>query len=451
MNDRYEELEITDLAFDGKSVAHRDGKVVFLKGGLPGETVRARITRRKPRYDEGVVEEIISRSDMRIPSICSHFDECGGCTWQDLKYEHQLAFKKKQVTDCIERLGGLKTVLIEDVIGSVELFNYRNKMEYSFHARPEGGFTLGLHRRGHFDQIFDLDACHLQSPLSNNIVTWVRDYVKQEGIPVYDVRNHTGYMRFLVIRTGKRTGQTMVNLVTNYGDFPNPTQLVDRMREAFPDVTTIIHSQNGQKSNIATGEIEHILFGPGSIEERIFERRFRIRANSFFQTNSLQAEALYRTAFDMLEPQQSDTVLDLYCGTGSIGLLISEYVSEVTGVELVGDAVKIARENAALNGIENISFFEGDVKDFLKSPDVIGQMFSVIIVDPPRAGLHPKALKRLLELLPPKLLYISCNPATFARDAKTLVEAGYDLPKVQPVDMFPQTMHIEVVGLFHHV
>lgn len=451
MNDKYEELEITDLAFDGKSVAHRDGKVVFLKGGLPGETVRARITRRKPRYDEGVVEEIITRSEMRIPAVCSHFEECGGCTWQDLGYEHQLAFKKKQVTDCIERIGGLNNVLIEDVIGSVELLNYRNKMEFSFHVQPESDFTLGLHRRGHFDQIFNLDACHLQSSLSNDIVAWVRDYVKKEGIPVYDVRNHTGYMRFLVIRTGKRTGQTMVNLVTNYGDFPNPTQLVESMRKAFPDITTIIHSQNGQKSNIATGEIEHILFGPGSIEERMFERRFRIRANSFFQTNSLQAEALYRTAFDMLEPQQTDSVLDLYCGTGSIGLLISDYVSEVTGVELVGDAVRIARENAALNEIENVLFFEGDVKDFLASPDVIGQIFSVVIVDPPRAGLHPKALKRLLELLPPKLLYISCNPSTFARDAKALVEAGYDLPKVQPVDMFPQTMHIELVGLFHHV
>ena len=451
MDDKFEELEITDLAFDGKSVAHRDGKVVFLKGGLPGETVRARITRRKPRYDEGVVDEIIVRSDMRIPAVCTHFDECGGCTWQDLKYEHQLAFKKKQVTDCIERIGGLKTTLIEDVIGSVELFNYRNKMEYSFHVQPDGDFTLGLHRRGHFDQIFDLDACHLQSPLSNNIVAWVRDYVKQEGIPVYDVRNHTGYMRFLVIRTGKRTGQTMVNLVTNYGEFPNPTGLVAAMREAFPDITTIIHNQNGQKSNIATGEIEQVLFGPGSIEERLFERRFRIRANSFFQTNSLQAEALYRTAFDLLEPQQSDSVLDLYCGTGSIGLLLSEYVADVTGVELVGDAVRIARENAALNGIENISFFEGDVKDYLASPDVIGQNFSVVVIDPPRAGLHPKALRRLLELLPPKLLYISCNPSTFARDAKTLVEAGYDLPKVRPVDMFPQTMHIEVVGLFHHV
>ena len=441
------ELEVTDLAFDGKSVAHQEGKVVFLRGGLPGETVLAEITRQKPRYNEGVVKEIVGQSDMRTPAICSHFDICGGCTWQDLLYEKQLQFKKKQVNDCIERIGGLESVVVEDVIGSVEIFNYRNKMEFSFHTSDDG-FTLGLHRRGHFDQVFDIDKCHLQSAQSNAIVAWIRDFVKRNDIPVYDVKNHTGFMRFLVIRTGKRTGQTMVNIVTNYGNLPRHQELVEQLREAFPDVTTVIHSQNGRKSNIATGEIEHILYGSGYVEEKLFERRFRIRANSFFQTNSIQAETLYRTAFDMLDPNRTDRILDLYCGAGSIGLLISDRVAEVVGVELVADAIRTARENAAVNGIENVTFHESDVKEFLKSSPEAREPFDAVIVDPPRAGLHPKALKRLIEIRPKKLLYISCNPSTFARDAKSLVDAGYSLPRVQPVDMFPHTMHIEVVGRF---
>ncbi len=448
MGNRLVELEITDLAFDGKAVAHLDGKVVFLKGGLPGETVEAEITRSKQRYSEGTVRRILKASPERIPAICSHFGECGGCTWQDLDYRQQLNFKKKQVADCLERIGGLEGVKIHDVVGSSELFYYRNKMEFSFHATGDGGFTLGLHSRGRFDDIFDLDKCFLQSDLSNRVVHWIRKFVKHENIPVYDVRKHTGFMRFLVIRQAKRKAQLMVNIVTNYGEIPAREKLVRELTVAFPEITTIVHNQNGQKSNIATGEIESVLFGIGYIEERIFDSVFRIRANSFFQTNSIQTETLYRTAFEMLNPDKQDRVLDLYCGTGSIGILISHYVEQVVGIELIADAVITARENASVNKVHDITFYQSSVRDFLKTRKSSEVDWDTVIVDPPRAGLHPKALARMLNLKPKKILYISCNPATFARDAKELLNQGYQLPEVKPVDMFPHTMHIELVGVF---
>jgi 23S rRNA (uracil1939-C5)-methyltransferase len=445
------ELEITDLAFDGKAVALLDGKVVFLDSGLPGEKVLAEITQSKPRYNRARLCEVITPSPDRIAARCSHFESCGGCTWQDLSYHKQLEYKKKQVADCLERIGGLKNVTIRDTIGSAEQFFYRNKMEFSFHTTDDGGFTLGLHRRGAFDDIFDLDRCYLLSEISNEMVRWVRDFVIRHRIPVYDVIGHTGYMRFLMIRQGKRTGQIMVNLVTNYGEFPHQGELIAGLRESFPKLTTVVHNQTGRKSNIATGEIEQILYGPGYIEERILTRTFRIRANSFFQTNSLQAETLYRTACEMLEPAPGHRVLDLYCGTGPIGILVAEHVTEVVGVELVGDAVKLAEENAVLNGVDNISFLEANVTEYLKTCSAERRYFDIVVVDPPRAGLHPKALKRIMTLKPEKILYISCNPATFARDAAKLVEEGYHLPSLTPVDMFPHTKHIETVAVLHRL
>lgn len=449
MSRKQVELEVTDLSYNGQAVAHDDGKVVFLNAGLPGERVLAEIVKSKPRFDTGYVREIIRKSELRIPARCGHFEYCGGCTWQDLDYRQQLHFKRKQVVDCLERIGKLREVQVHEMIGCAEVFNYRNKMEFSFHTTGDGSFTLGLHKRGHFDEIFDLEKCHLQSDFSNRLVHWVRDFVRAEDIPVYDVREHTGFMRFLVIRTGKRTGQNMVNIVTNYGEIPQWQKLVKLLRTSFPELTTIVHNQNGQKSNIATGEKERVLYGRGFIEERLFDSHFRIRANSFFQTNSIQAETLYRACFEMLDPRKADRVLDLYCGTGSIGILLAPHVQRVVGVELVEDAIRSAQENAALNDVKNITFFHGDVKDYLKSQEGTDQHFETVIVDPPRAGLHPKALRRLLRLNAPKILYISCNPSTFARDAELLVEAGYHLPEVKPVDMFPHTMHIEVAGIFY--
>jgi 23S rRNA (uracil1939-C5)-methyltransferase len=442
------QLIIEDLAFDGKAVAHLDGKVVFLDTGLPGETVLAEITLLRPRYSQGRVHEIISRSPRRIDAPCVHFGGCGGCSWQDLDYTEQLAFKKRHVTECLARIGGLKEVVVQDVIPSENIFAYRNKMEFSFHALGDERFHLGLHRRGRFDDIFDLEACFLQDETANRLVPFVREFVRQEGLPIYDVARHTGYMRFLVIRRGVRTGQTMVYIVTNRGDFPGVDRLVAGLHQEFPQVATIVHGQTASRSNIAVAEVEAVLYGPGYIEETLLGMTFRIRAGSFFQTNTVQAERLYQAGFDLLQAQASDRLLDLYCGTGAIGLLLAPKVAEVTGVELVADAIVAARENAALNGVENISFIQANVTEFLRAGTTEFDRFDALILDPPRAGLHPKVLKRIIAAAPPRMLHFSCNPATFARDAQALVGSGYSMSEVRPVDMFPHTRHIELVALF---
>ncbi len=442
------EIDIHDLAYDGKAVGKIDGKVVFLNGGLPGERVLAEITRRKARYDEARVREILSRSDDRVPAVCTHFDHCGGCAWQDLAYERQLQYKQKQVEDCLTRIAGLKETTVAPIIGCEETFFYRNKMEFSFMAGEDGGFTLGLHRRGRFDEIFDLQACHLESERSNRIIALVREFVKEHSIPVYDVKRHTGFMRFLVIREGKNTDQIMVNIVTNYGDLPHQSELIDRLTDAVPEVVTIVHNQNGQKSNIAVGETETVLFGPGYIEETMHGCRFRIRANSFFQTNTHQAEKLYTLALSHLDPETDKTILDLYCGGGAIGILAARKVQQVIGIESVSDAVRAAQENAALNQCQNISFIRGEVRQVLREKRALLPECQALIVDPPRSGLHPKALRQILELGVPKIVYVSCNPATFARDAGLLTKAGYRMDTVQPVDMFPHTRHIELVTCF---
>ena len=442
------ELTIDDLAIDGKSVAHLNGKVVFLDTGLPGETVLAEITRSRPKYFQAVVREITSRSTSRVDTVCSHFEICGGCAWQDLDYDAQLELKRRHVVECLARIGGIEKPAVAPVLPAENTFRYRNKMEFSFHALEDGGFNLGLHQRGRFDDIFDLEACYLQSEVANRIVHNVRAFVTEHQVPVYNVHNHTGYMRFLVIREASITKQVMVNLVTNMGPFPSVDRLVAGLVDEFPEIITIVHGQNGKKANVAMAEVETVLHGPGFIEEELLGRRFKIKANSFFQTNSIQAEKLYETAFSLLQAKPDDRILDLYCGTGTIGLCLASDVKEVIGVELVPDAVQMAAENAVANSIKNISFFEGHVKEYLRQLPAEEGQFDAVIVDPPRAGLNPKALKRVLALDVPRILYISCNPATFARDAKNIREAGYEISEIHPVDMFPHTRHIELVALF---
>jgi len=442
------QFQIDDLAFDGKAVAHADGKVVFLDAGLPGEMVTAEVTAVKPRYNQARVIEILTRSEARIPAICSHFTDCGGCTWLDLEYAHQLDFKKRHVIECLTRIGKLEGVEVHDVLAADPTLFYRNKMEFSFHALGPDTFHLGLHYRGHFDRVFDLQACHLQSELSNRVVRAVRNYAVREAIPAYDVRDHDGFLRFLIVREAKRTGQAMVILVTNRGDLPDPGRLVSTLTEEIPEITTVIHGQNGGRANVATLETESVLYGPGYIEEEILGMRFRIRADSFFQSNTAQAEKLYKCGFDLLGPAATDRILDLYCGTGTIGLLLAPQVARVVGVELVPAAIEMARENARLNGINNAEFECAPVREFLADLGEGTPAWDAFIVDPPRAGLHPKALGRMLKFQPPRLLYISCNPSTFARDAAELVAAGYRISPVQPVDMFPHTRHVELVALF---
>jgi len=441
------DVEITDLAYDGKSVGAIDGKITFLDRGLPGETVSARLIKKKARHNVGRVQEILTKSPDRISAPCGHFEECGGCTWQDLDYNKQLFYKRKQVVDCLEHLGKFEAVDVAEAVPTREQFHYRNKMEFSLNRR-DGDFTIGLHKRGHFDEIFDLDTCLLQSPVANDIVHWFRDFLKHHDIPVYNVVDHDGFVRFLMIRTARATGQIMLNIVTTEGDFPHVEKLVAEATARFPDITTMVQNINTKKSNIARGEREVVLHGDGFIVEKLFDYDFVINANSFFQTNTQQTETLYQTVFDVLAPKPEDRLLDLYCGTGSIGICASGRVADVIGIELEPTAIQAAEENARVNDIQNIRFHAGSVQDFLREFRDILDDRTAAVVDPPRAGLHPKALKGLCKLAFPRLVFVSCNPATFARDARGLVEAGYRMGKVIPVDMFPHTMHIELVAGF---
>ena len=321
-------------------------------------------------------------------------------------------------------------------------------MEFSFNQSPENGFVLGLHQRGQFNEIFDLTECYLTSGKMPKIVEWFRAFVRNSGMAAYDVTEHTGFVRFLMIREAFKTNQMLINIVTVDGEIPMMPELIEQVKNLFPEVDTIVQNINNQKSNISRGEKEIIHFGDGFIEEEILGCRFRIYANSFFQTNSLQAENLYKTAFDLLKPDKNDKLLDLYCGAGTIGLTAAKMVGEIVGIELEPTAIDAARENAKINGIENSTFHTGHVQELLtKRPEILEGVNS-IVTDPPRAGMHKKALKALIQHGCRKLVYISCNPSTFARDARILADSGYKIGKVIPVDMFPHTMHIELVSIF---
>jgi 23S rRNA (uracil1939-C5)-methyltransferase len=427
------ETKIIDLAYNGQSVGEMGGKIIFLNGGLPGETVRARIVKRKARYNLGRVENIIEKCTDRVKAPCIHFDICGGCTWQDLNYEKQLYYKRKQVVDSLSHIGKIDNAEVAETIGCQEQFYYRNKMEFSFNTSDDEKFTLGLHRRGRFDEIFNLRECLLESPVSNEIVIWFQQFVRGNNIPAYDVTSHEGFLRFLVIRQSKNKDQIMLNIVTAEGTIPNFDEL-SKITDNFPQIKTIVQNINTAKSNIARGEEEKILFGNGYIEEELLGYSFKIYANSFFQTNSKQAEILYKQAFKLLKPEKDDQLLDLYCGTGTIGICASRHVDNVVGIDLEPSAIKAAEDNALVNDVGNINFYTGSVREILTTSSEI---------------FKAKALKKLRDLSYKKIIYISGNPTTFSRDAASLIKAGYEMSRVTPVDMFPHTMHIEVVAGFY--
>jgi 23S rRNA (uracil1939-C5)-methyltransferase len=446
------ELDIVDLAYNGKAVGYIDGKVTFVNGGLPGERVAAKIVKSKRSFNQATLLQVLTPSADRIPAVCNHYDVCGGCTWQDLAYDMQLHYKRNQTIASLKHIGGLDDVVVQEIRPSPDVFFYRNKMEFSFHVdnNPENphGFVLGLHERGRFDRIFDIEKCHLHSEISNRLVNFTRQKAAELNIPIYDIISHQGFLRFLIIREGKNTAQTMVILVTAEGEFDNKRELTKALIEAFPEITTLVWVVNPTITNIAKGEMREILHGPGYIEETILGLRFRINPGSFFQTNSRQTEALYRTAIELAEIESQHDVLDLYCGAGTIGLCAAANAREVIGIEIEKEAIDAARVNARLNRITNARFQAGEVRTVMLAEEFHERAFHRVFIDPPRAGMHPKALRRLMEIDAPRLIYISCNPTTFARDAQLLARYGYTLDTVIPFDMFPHTMHIELVSRF---
>jgi 23S rRNA (uracil1939-C5)-methyltransferase len=352
------------------------------------------------------------------------------------------------VRESLRRLGGCSDVDVPRALPSPRQFHYRNKMEFSFFAGRDGEVVLGLHTPGTFDRVFDLEACHLMSEESNHIVARVRALAVQSGLPAYHTRRHSGFWRYLVVREGKNTGQTMVNLVTHAGAWPRAAAAAAELAAEFGSIRSVLRSISTRRATIAVGESEELLHGDAEIEERLGDLRFRIAANTFFQTNTLQAETLFALVAEWADLGPQDDVLDLYAGTGAISLWLARRAARVTGIETVPESVAMAAKNAALNGIDNCRFVTSDVREFLHRRPGDAAAAQVVVVDPPRAGLHPDIVVALRQLRPRRLVYVSCNPATLARDIGLLATGGaYTLRRVQPVDMFPHTYHVECVAL----
>jgi 23S rRNA (uracil1939-C5)-methyltransferase len=439
------ELHVDSLAYGGNGVARLNGFVVFVRRGLPGDTVRARVTKVKRSHAEAVAVELIEAGPERVDAPCAHFPACGGCRFQDLAYEAQLAAKQGQVEDALRRIGGISEPPLDPIVPAESVFHYRNKLEYSFTQTPEGP-ALGFHRAGRWDEVLEVERCWLTTDLGNAVRDAVRGWAREERLEAYDQAEGTGYLRHLVVREGRNTGQALVQLVTARGERFEPDYLVEVLRR-FPEVRSIHWAVNDTPAEV-TNLPTTLLWGEDAIEEELCGLRFRVRPNAFLQTNTAMAERLYRLAAGAAGLTGEETVYDLYCGIGTIGLVLAGAALTVWGVEVSEESVACALENADLNGITNAAFFAGNVGQALEElRDRAGEP-DVVVVDPPRAGLAGKALRRVGDTGAPRLVYISCNPTTLAGDVKVLAaDYGYRLERVQPVDMFPHTPHIEAVSL----
>jgi 23S rRNA (uracil1939-C5)-methyltransferase len=439
------ELAVESLAFGGNGVARLNGFVVFVRRGLPGDRVRARVTKVQRRHAEALAVEVLEPSPLRVEPPCQHYPACGGCRFQDLAYEAQLESKADQVRDALVRIGGIAEPPVEAIVPAESIFHYRNKLEYSFTATPDGP-TLGFHRAGRWDEVLDIERCWLTTDLGNAIRLAVRDWARESGLAAYDQAEGTGYLRHLVYREGRNTGQVLVQLVTAPGELHDADGLVAALRR-FPELRSIHHAVNESPAEV-TNLPTKLLWGEEAIEEELGGLRFRIRPSAFLQTNTAMAEQLFALAVEYAALTGEETVWDLYCGIGSIGLTMARNVLTVWGIDISEESVACALENADLNGIANAAFYAGDVgqaieelKDRSGAPDVV-------VVDPPRAGLSGKAVRRLGRIGAPRIVYVSCNPTTLAGNVKQLAaDWGYDLRRARPVDMFPHTPHVETVAL----
>jgi 23S rRNA (uracil1939-C5)-methyltransferase len=439
------ELHVDSLAYGGNGVARLNGFVVFVRRGLPGDTVRARITKVKRSHAEALAVEVVDPSPRRVDALCAHYPACGGCRFQDLAYGAQLESKEEQIRDALSRIGGIAEPPLEPIVPAESEFFYRNKLEYSFTATPDGP-ALGFHKAGRWDEVLEVEKCWLTTELGNAIRNAVAEWSSRERLEPYDHAEQTGYLRHLVVREGRNTGQTLVQLVTAAGERFDRDELVETLRR-FSEVRSIHWAVNETPAEV-TNLPTTLLWGDEAIEEELCGLRFRVRPNAFLQTNTAMAERLYGLAADYAQLSGGETVYDLYCGIGTIGLTLASRALTVWGVEVSEESVACALENADLNGIANAAFFAGEVGASLEELHDRAGRPDVAVVDPPRAGLSGKALRRLARLEAPRIVYVSCNPTTLAGNVKELErEWGYQLERVRPVDMFPHTPHVESVAL----
>ncbi len=455
-----------DASSDGQSVAKTDEYVIFIKGAVPGDLVDLQITRKKSKYREANVIEVKERSDKRTEPVCTHFGVCGGCKWQNMHYDWQLFYKQKQVSDALTRLAKIELPEIQKILPSKKVYQYRNKLEFTFSNKKwltkeqiedktlsfGEGLTevsrnaLGFHIPGMFDKILDIDTCHLQEEPSNAIRNEIRAYALKNSLPFFDLREQIGLLRNIIIRSTS-TGEWMLIVAFHYDDKPVIEKLLNHIADKFPQITSLQYVINA-KRNDTIGDLDIILFkGNDSIYENMEGLKFKIGPKSFYQTNSDQAYELYKITREFAAIKNTDVVYDLYTGTGTIANFVAHQAKKVVGVEYVPAAIEDAKINSELNKITNTVFYAGDMKDVLNDAFINENgKPDVIITDPPRAGMHDDVTKKILEIEPNRIVYVSCNPATQARDLQML-DTKYKVTKVQPVDMFPQTHHVENVVL----
>ena len=439
-------VDVTDLAFGGEGVARAAGYVLFVPGGIPGDQLEVRLVEIRPRFARAEIERIVAPSPHRTEAPCPYFGRCGGCRLQHVRYEAQLAFKQRQVAECLARLGGLGDaagIPLQPIIGAPDVFGYRNKMEFTVAG---AGPAIGLHAAERYDVVLDIERCLLQSDTMNTLLDEFRRQVRARALSVWDQQTERGLLRFLTLREGRRTGQAMVNVVASAPDVATLMPVAEALRARVSHTASVLLNVNAKKASVAVGSEEPLLLGRDQITETLSGVDFAVSANSFFQTNTAQAERLFALVAEACALDGSETLLDLYSGTGAISLLLARHVRHAYGIELADAAVADAIRNARANGIENCAFLAGEVRHVLPQLMNEGVRASVVVADPPRAGFHPKALTALATLAPARIVYVSCNPATLARDVGDLARQGYRLEWVQPVDMFPQTPHIEAVA-----
>lgn len=455
----FEEVTIEDVAAEGKSIVRVEGQVVFVTKALPGDVVDLKITRKKKSYMEGIPLRFHAYSNMRVEPFCKHFDVCGGCKWQDLPYSEQLKYKQKQVTDNLERIGKVALPEISDILPSPHTRYYRNKMEFSFSdsrwlTREEiesGGEELekrglGLHIPGRWDKVVDIEHCHLQPDPSNDIRNTIRKFALEHGYTFFNPKTNQGFLRNLIIRTSSN-GEVMAIVVFFEQQDEAIEALMDHLQQRFPGTTSLVYMINS-KANDSIYDLTPVLYaGRGFIYEEMEGLRFKVGPKSFYQTNSHQAYRLYQLVREYAQLRGDEHVYDLYTGTGTIANFLARHANRITGIESVPEAIEDARENARVNEIGNTHFVSGDMKDLLNEEFMLRHgRPDVVVTDPPRAGMHKDVVHQLLKAAPHTIVYVSCNPATQSRDVNML-SARYRVDRVQPVDMFPHTYHVENVVL----
>ncbi|CAN2045684.1 Uncharacterized RNA methyltransferase CT0009 [Candidatus Magnetomoraceae bacterium gMMP-13] len=447
------ELDVSDIAIGGRGLAKVDGFAVFVDKAVAGDRVIARVFKKKKSFVEARTISIIKPSLFRVNAPCQYSGYCGGCKWQFLDYNQQLIYKRQHVSEAIKHIGLLEDVVVHPVIPSKLIFGYRNKMEFSCSDRRwllpdemgqniDQSFAMGLHVPGTFNKVLDTKACLLQPAAGNEILCDIRDFMKNSDLPAYGLKSHKGFWRFCMLRHSYAYDQWMVNIVTAQNKSEKLEPLAEMLRDKYPQISSVMNNITSSKAGVAIGQSEICLAGSPYIKDKIGAFSFKISANSFFQTNTRGAQSLYEVVKNYAELSNNETILDLYSGTGTIPIWLSNISKKVIGIELIKSAVEDAGKNCKANNIENCQFIMGDIKDSLSSVSIKPDL---LIIDPPRAGMHKDVVKQVMEIAPPRIIYVSCNPASLARDLG-MMKDSYQVLEVQPVDMFPHTYHVESVA-----